>query len=103
MRTALLSAIAAVALSLAALPSTDAFAQRGHGGPGIHGGGSPGMGAHRGGGGPRMGRGGGPRMGGHIGSGPRIGGYGPRFGNRMLIAGIAVGMGADGTSVRVSG
>jgi hypothetical protein len=87
MRTALLSAIAAVALGFAALPSTDAFAQRGHGGPGIHGGGGPGMGAHRGGGGPRMGRGGGPRMGGHIGSGPRIGGHGPRVGGRYAYGG----------------
>jgi hypothetical protein len=88
MRTALLSAIAAVALGVAALPSTDAFAQRGHGGPGIHGGG-PGMGAQRGGSGPRMGGGGGPRMGGHIGSGPRVGGYGPgpRVGNNYAYRG----------------
>jgi hypothetical protein len=87
MRTALLSAIAAVALGLAALPSSDAFAQRGHGGggPGIHRGG-PAMGGHMGGGGPRMGRGGGPRMGGHIGSGPRFG-HGPRVGNRYAYRG----------------
>ena len=57
MRTALLTAIAAVALGVAALPTTDAYAQRGRGGPGIHGG---------------------PGVGGHIGSGPRIGGHSAR-------------------------
>lgn len=90
MRTALLSAIAAIALGVVALPSTNALAQRGHGGPGIQGGG-PGMGGHMGGGGgPRMGGGPGPRTGGYVGSGPRVGGgyaSGPRVGGRYAYGG----------------
>ena len=109
MRTALLSAIAAVALGIAVLPSTDAFAQRGHGGhggPGIHGGAR--MGGHFGGGPGRMGGhvGSGPRMGGHYAHGPRVGGryahgwnrgwQGPRrhYGYRSYGPGIAFGFAA---------